>query len=122
MRPLYFTLGFTFFCAGLIGVFAPVIPTTPFMLLALWSFSRSSPRFHNWLYTHKLFGPPLQKWHDYRVIPPVAKYFALFFMAASLTVIYVFIDIPFWLKLIIAAIMAYGCWFILTKPSCPPKK
>lgn len=121
MRPLYFALGCTFFCAGFVGVFVPVVPTTPFMLLALWGFSRSSPRFHDWLYTHKIFGPPLKLWHDYRVIPPVAKYFAVFFMAASLVYLYVFSTTPIWVNLLVTAIIIYGCWFILTKPSHPPE-
>jgi len=122
MRPLYFTLGWLFFCAGFIGVFLPVIPTTPFMLLALWSFSRSSPRFHHWLFTHRLFGPPLQQWDKYRVIPPIAKYFAVFFMTLSLVYVYGFLVLPMWVNLLISVIIAYGCWFILTKPSYPPEK
>lgn len=122
MRPFYFTLGGLFFCAGFIGAFLPVIPTTPFMLLALWSFSRSSPRLHHWLFTHRLFGPPLQQWHKYRVIPPVAKYFAVFFMALSLVYLYGFIVLPMWGNVLISLTIAYGCWFILTKPSYPPEK
>ncbi|MEA3547606.1 MAG: YbaN family protein [Thermodesulfobacteriota bacterium] len=122
MRLFYFILGLIFFCVGFVGVCVPVVPTTPFMLLALWGFSRSSPRFHNWLYTHKVFGPPLQKWHDHQVIPLAAKYFALFFMTASLVYLYVFLITPIWLNLVISATIAYGCWFILTKPSYPPEE
>lgn len=122
MRALYFILGCIFFCIGFVGVFLPVLPTTPFMLLALWCFSRSSQRFHDLLYTHKLFGPPLQQWHKYRVIPPIAKYFAVFFMAASMIYISIFLNMLIWVKLLISSIMAYGCWFILSKRSYPPKE
>jgi len=120
MRPLYFALACVFFVIGLIGVILPIIPTTPFMLLALWGFSRSSPRFHHWLYTHRILGPPLQLWNDYGVIPPIAKYFSVFFMAASLIYLYVFSPIPVWINLIVSIIMAAACWFILTRPSVPP--
>jgi len=120
MRLLYFSLGCLFFCIGFVGVFLPIVPTTPFMLLALWGFSRSSPRFHNWLYTHRLFGPPLQQWQKFRVIPPVAKYCSVFFMLTSLVYLSLFTTTPVWIILIVAAIMAYGGWFILTKPSYPP--
>lgn len=120
MRLFYFTLGCIFFGIGFIGVFLPVLPTTPFMLLALWGFSHSSPRFHNWLYTHRLFGPPLQQWGKFRVIPPLAKCFAVSFMLASLIYLNVFTTTPVWIILIVAATMTYGCWFILTKPSRPP--
>lgn len=120
MRPFYFTLGWVFFGVGFAGAFVPVLPTTPFMLLALWSFSRSSPRFHSWLYNHKFFGPPLQQWHEHHVIPPIAKLFALFFMTTALLYLYLFSAVALWIKLLASVIVAYGAWFILGKPSYPP--
>ena len=122
MRPLYFTLGWTFFGIGFAGAFLPVLPTTPFMLVSLWCFSRSSPRFHNWLYSHKFFGPPLQQWHEYRVIPLTAKIVALLFMTIALIYMHVFSVFAFWVKLMATTIIIYGAWFILTKPSRPASK
>jgi len=121
MRPFYFTLGWTFFGIGFAGAFLPVLPTTPFMLVSLWCFSRSSPRFHNWLYNHKFFGPPLQQWNKYRVIPLAAKIIAIFFMTTALVYLYYFSQIAFWIQLVATLIIVYGGWFILTKPSAPPK-
>jgi hypothetical protein len=120
MRPLYFTLGWLFFGVGFAGAFLPVVPTTPFMLVSLWCFSRSSPRFHNWLYNHKFFGPPLQQWHNYRVIPLAAKIIAVFFMTSALVFLYFFADLPQWITITSTLIITYGCWFILTKPSRAP--
>ena len=120
MRPLYFSLGWLFFCVGFVGVFVPVLPTTPLMLVALWCFSRSSIRFHNWLFTHPLFGPPLQQWERHGVIPPVAKVFAVLFMLGSLIYLYGFLATPAWVKVLMSATMAIGFWFILSKPSFPP--
>ena len=74
MRPLLFVLGCLFFVTGFVGVFVPVLPTTPLMLLALWCFARSSNRFHDWLYTHRVFGPPLQQYRRHRVIPDFSAY------------------------------------------------
>lgn len=122
MRPIYFILGCLFFSIGFVGVFVPVLPTTPFMLLALWGFSRSSLRFHHWLYTHKLFGPPLQQWHNYKVIPPLAKFIALFFISISLIYMVFFLALPLWGYLIISTTMISGLWFIMTKPSYPPEQ
>ncbi len=51
---------------GAVGVFLPLLPTTPFVLLALWCFSRSSARCHNWLLNHAHFGPLLSNWQQYR--------------------------------------------------------
>ncbi len=120
MRAVYFILGWLFFALGAIGVVLPVLPTTPFMLLALWAFSRSSERFYNWLYHHRLFGPPLQMWDKHRVIPRPAKIMSISFMSISFVYMLIFSPVSLLLKLLIGALMLYGAWFVLTKPSTPP--
>lgn len=120
MRLVYFTMGWVFFAVGFVGAFVPVLPTTPLMLLALWCFSRSSERFHRWLYNHRVFGPPLRQWDVHRVIPLSAKLVAVFFMTASLVYVHFFSDIAVWARVIMSATMAIGFWFILSKPSRPP--
>ncbi|VAW61645.1 Inner membrane protein YbaN [hydrothermal vent metagenome] len=120
MRAVYFSLGWLFFFIGAVGVILPVLPTTPFMILALWAFSKSSERFHRWLYHHRLFGPPLQQWDKYGVIPLPAKIMSVSFMSISFLYMLVFSPVSFWLKLMIAALMLYGAWFVLSKPSSPP--
>jgi hypothetical protein len=69
---------------GMVGAILPVMPTTVFMLMALWAFSKSSPRFHRWLYTHPRFGPVLQDWQQERAIPGPTKALALTMMAVSI--------------------------------------
>ena len=54
-RPIYLVLGWVFFSLGAVGVVLPLLPTTPFMVLALWAFSRGSVRFEQWLYHHPVF-------------------------------------------------------------------
>ncbi|VAW66497.1 hypothetical protein MNBD_GAMMA10-1954 [hydrothermal vent metagenome] len=121
MKAVYFSLAWLFFALGAVGVLLPVLPTTPFMLLALWAFSRSSERFHQWLYYHRFFGPPLQKWDKYGVIPLPAKIMSVSFMSISFSYMLAFSPVAIWLKLLIAAVMLYGAWFVLSKPSYPPK-
>lgn len=113
-------LGWIFVGLGLVGVLLPVLPTTPFMLVALWCFARSSDRFHAWLYNHRFFGPPLRKWERHRVIPLRAKVFALTAMGGSLFYITFVADVQTYLIVLAALFMAYGAWFILTKPSTIP--
>jgi len=120
MRAIYFSLGWLFFAIGAVGVILPVLPTTPFMLLALWAFARSSERFHNWLFTHRFFGPPLQQWEKYRVIPMAAKIMSISVMSLSFIFMMLYSSADLWLKLLITALMLYGAWFILTKPSRKP--
>ena len=119
MKPLYFALAWLFFALGALGAILPGLPTVPFMLLALWAFSRSSQRFHDWLYTHRIFGPPLQDWKQYRVIPLRAKIFSLTSMVLSMAYMVLYAQMAPWTIAITAAVMAYGAWFILSHPSRP---
>lgn len=121
MKPLYFLLGWCFFGLGAVGTVVPGLPTTPFMLLALWAFSKSSQRFHDWLYSHRVFGPPLHQWRTHRVIPGKAKLLAVTTMTVSLGYLVFFTGISIWLKVLTALVMLYGAAFILSKPSRAPE-
>ncbi|SLN69400.1 YbaN family protein [Oceanibacterium hippocampi] len=116
-RRLYLLLGFVCVALGIAGVVLPVLPTTPFMLLALWAFARSSERLHDWLYHHPRFGPPLRRWRDHGVIPLRAKLTAIATMAASLVGLVVFSAAPPWAIASAAALMAVGATVILSRPS-----
>lgn len=122
MKLVFFTLGWIFFGLGLIGAFLPVLPTTPFMLLALFMFAKSSERFHNWLYHHRVFGPSLQLWQQHNVIPVKAKIMSVSMMSLSLLYIIFFSPIPMWLMIVTVLLMGYGAWFVLSKPSHIPDK
>jgi len=117
MKSVYFLLGWSFFGLGAVGAVVPGLPTTPFMLLALWAFSKSSKRFHDWLYTHRLFGPPLNQWRDHRVIPVKAKLLALITMIASFTYLAFFTGVSTPVKVIVALFMLSGAVFILSQSS-----
>lgn len=119
-RRLYLLLGWSFFGLGAVGAVVPGLPTTLFMLLALWAFSKSSQRFHDWLYAHPNFGPPLRQWRNYRVIPLKAKLLAVTMMALSFMYLFFFTTMNGWILLLIALVMLYGAAFILTKPSRLP--
>jgi len=122
MRLMYFILGWVFFIIGAIGALLPVLPTTPFMLLALWAFSKSSDRFHDWLYSHRFFGPPLQQWQQHRVIPLAAKIMAISMMSISFVFLLVLKTTPVWALISVGAVMLFAVWFILRQPSHAPSE
>jgi uncharacterized membrane protein YbaN (DUF454 family) len=119
-RQLYVALGFAFMAIGIVGIVLPVLPTTPFMLLALWAFARGSRRFHDWLFNHQTFGPPLQRWNNHGVIPTKTKITALAIMCLSLVYIVGFSNAPPLAVAVAAALMLVGATFIVTRPSRAP--
>jgi uncharacterized membrane protein YbaN (DUF454 family) len=81
---LYVGLGCLFVGLGVLGAFLPVLPTTPFLLVALWAFSLSSKRLETWLLAHPRFGPRLVAWRAHRVVPWPVKLTAWGSMIVSL--------------------------------------
>jgi hypothetical protein len=121
VRHAHFVLAWIFFALGAMGIFLPGLPTVPFMLLALWAFSKSSKRFHAWLASHPIFGPPLLAWHEHRVIPLKAKIIAIASIALSMAYMVFYAHLPTWLLLLAACLMLYGAWFVLRHPSAPKR-
>ncbi len=116
MRTLWLTLGLTFLALGLIGAVLPVLPTTPFLLVAAAAFARSSPRLHGWLITHPLFGPPIRNWQEHGAISTGAKRLSIGTMAVVLA-FSVWAALSWQILLAQAVLMAIGAAFILTRPS-----
>lgn len=82
-RHAYLVLGWTCVALGLIGVVLPLMPTTVFLLVAAWAFSRSSPRWHRWLREHARFGATIRAWEEHHAMPRRAKRIAFAALAAS---------------------------------------
>lgn len=102
---------------GILGAVLPVLPTTPFLIVALWCFSRSSEKLHNWLYTHSIYGPLLRQWHEHRVIPAMAKFIAVTAMVTSTMYVALFSSAPWYAIVAMGLFIAYSAWYILSKPS-----
>jgi uncharacterized protein len=86
VRGAYWLAGTAALLLGIVGVFLPVLPTTPFILLAAFCYSRASLRFHTMVLENRVFGPAIREWHETRTIPRRAKCLGLAMMAASFTV------------------------------------
>ncbi len=93
-KILYIIAGWLSLIAGLIGIVLPLLPTTPFILLAAFCFSRSSTRLHRWLCNHPWFGPPIQQWQENHTVSRNHKNKALFLIAASFSLTLILAPIP----------------------------
>lgn len=90
MRLLFVTLGTLFVFLGIAGALLPVLPTTPFMLLAAACYARASSRFYNWLLNNPTFGPAILEWRRHRSIPWRVKLTAIALMATTMSFSIVF--------------------------------
>lgn len=82
-RHLYLVVAWLCVLLGLIGAFLPLMPTTVFLLIAAWAFSRSSPRWHAWLREHARFGATIRAWEEHHAMPRRAKRVAFLALALS---------------------------------------
>jgi uncharacterized membrane protein YbaN (DUF454 family) len=105
---------------GVVGAFLPVMPTTIFLIIALWAFSRSSARFHRWLYSHPWLGRPLRAWQAHRVIPIPAKCLALSMMFLSLIFVTLFVAEDLVLPVALALTLSAVAGYILSRPHRDP--
>jgi hypothetical protein len=120
-RLLFMALGFVCVGLGTLGVFLPLLPTTPFLLVALWAFSRSSRRFHHWLYTHPRFGPRLREWQEHGTVPVKVKATAVSAMAVSFSLMAFVVRVRWPVLAFAGAVMLVGATYVLSRPSRPPR-
>ncbi len=118
LRHLWTLGGVVSFGFGAVGVFVPLLPTVPFMLLAAFCFARGSEPFHRWLIDHPRFGPAIRDWRAHGAISRRAKRAAVAAIAASFA-ISLLISIPAPALAIQAAVLACVLVFILTRPEGP---
>jgi uncharacterized membrane protein YbaN (DUF454 family) len=109
-------LGVSAACLGIAGAVLPLLPTTPFLLIASWAFARSSPRLDAWLRAHPLLGPPLSAWERRRAIPRGAKLLAVASLSASWLLLWTRGGSPLVLGAAAAVMLLVGAW-IVTRPS-----
>lgn len=91
-KSLWIGLGLFFVGCAYIGILLPGVPTTFFVILAAWAFSKSSEKFNKWLHEHKLFGKYLTNWETKKVYPSRGRYAMVGVMCISL--ISMFFTVP----------------------------
>lgn len=117
-RPLWILLGLTSLALGIAGIVLPLLPTTPFVLLAAWAFANGSPRLHAWLLANKTFGPLISNWERHGAISRRAKLLAILSMGGVFAASWI-MGAPDRVIIIQAVILPATAAFILTRPDGP---
>lgn len=115
-KIIYKTIGAVSLSLGVIGAFLPLLPSTCFILLATWAFSRSSPTFHTWLYYKSPFAASIQDWQKHRVIPTRVKWIATLSILVSYSLTLLLVENIYLLSglgISLLGLIAY----LLSKPS-----
>lgn len=116
-KYFFISCGFLSLILGIIGIFIPVLPTTPFLLLTAVCFSKGSEKFHARLLSHPILGPPILDWQKNHVIKIKFKIFATFMMASSGLVIFSREKIPLLGKVCFGVFILAMLLFIWTRKS-----
>lgn len=111
-------MGFLFLLLGLLGIPLPILPSTPFILLAAWFFARSSEKWHMWLLNSALFGPMIHNWETNHCISRRTKFVALVTMliAGGCSIGFAIADVK--LQLLTALLLAIGSATVLSIKTC----
>jgi uncharacterized protein len=113
---IYVILGCFFVALGLLGAMLPVLPTTPFLLLASYFFVRSSPRLNAWLLRSPLFGPFLRDWHHHRGVRLHVKVTAIIVMALVASASIIWGNLPLPVLVLLLVLVAIGLVVVLRLP------
>lgn len=120
-RYLLLSLGWLSVILGAIGALLPVIPTTPFLILALACFSKSSPRFHRMLLNNKWVGPSLTEWEQNKTISRQIKFRAMVLVVISFTISIIILSgrTGLQLMLVVLGLIALGVIYQLKESEQP---
>ena len=118
MRYLWMLLGLMATGAAMAGAVLPLLPTTPFLLLAAFAFARGSPRLHAWLLGHPAFGRLIHNWQEHRSIDRPTKALAVTVMVLTF-LLSLLLGVASKVLLIQAVVLSLAALFFLTRPSRP---
>jgi len=115
-KIILITIGWS--CVGLafVGTFVPGIPTTIFLIVALWAFAKSSKKFHSWLLNHKRFGPILQNWESHKVVPRKAKILMVILQISAVIIFHYSLQ-NIYLTAILIITLVFVARYVLSLPS-----
>lgn len=115
VRAVYLGVGTVALLLGVVGIFLPLLPTTPFILLAAACFARGSERLHNWLLAQRIAGPIIHDWQEHRSMPRRVKPWAFLMMALSFGVSMAMMESP-WHRVMLASVAVILAVFLWRVP------
>lgn len=122
-RAPWLIAGVLALAVGIVGIFVPLLPTTPLVLLAAACFSRGSSRCEHWLLNHPRFGPMVRDWRRNRMVPLRAKQLATVTMALGSAYAWTVLPRLHWLPALCCAAVALWLWQLPTRPvNTPPPR
>ncbi len=107
LKVILICIGTFFLGLGIVGIFIPILPTTPFLLLAAVCYARSSKRFYDWFMNNKWFGSYIKNYHDGRGIPLKVKVITISLLWSSILFSILFIVYISWIQILLI-IIAFG--------------
>ena len=114
MRIIYLIIGFLFFGLGAIGVILPVLPTTPFLLVASYCFARGSKRFNDWFLSTKIYQKHLDSFVKERAMTLKTKISLLSFASAMLILAFCLVDVIY-ARILIIAVMIFKYYYFICR-------
>ena len=99
---------------GIIGIFVPLLPTTPFLLLSAAAYFRGSERLYNWLINHKYLGVYIRNFREHKAIPLRAKIFSVTLLCLTIGYCIIFLNLTVWIRILLGCISAGVTWHILS--------
>ena len=122
LKWILVTAGTVFLGLGIIGVFLPILPTTPFLLLAVACFLRSSERFYNWLLNNRILGSYIRNYREGRGMPRKIKAFTISMLWITILISFFLIQITWVRCILIVVAIAVTIHIILIRPKKNVKK
>ena len=120
MRPILLLVGWICVGLGVLGIFLPLLPTTPFLLLASVCFARSSERCHKWLLDRPHLGPVIKDWERHGAISTRSKIYGTLVLALVIGATAVFTPVSMGVRLSVVAVGLAAATFICSRPAPPP--
>lgn len=118
-KIVWFVVGVVALFLGGLGVFLPILPTTPFVIVAAFAFGKSIPAWRRWLVNNKTFGPIIRDWEETGAIAPRYKAMATIMMFAALALSF-YLSIKPVIIIVQALCMLVAFGFIITRPNGTP--